>query len=83
MTLFDDRKKQKTPGTRVPGKEEKMKTERFILEYANHKVKDIKNNKLMLACIKSQKLERIQKIVAMHKSGLFTVSETIKLLLEA
>ena len=50
---------------------------RFIKEYANYKINKIKSNELIKEDLKSEAVEKIQKVLKLEKSGLITVDEAI------
>lgn len=54
---------------------------RFILEYANYKIKDIKNNSLMREDIKIEAIAKIERVLKLEKIGFMTVDEAIKSIL--
>lgn len=57
--------------------------ERYIKEYANDRIKEINNNKLIQDEFKKQTIEQIKKSIIYRERGLITINETIKLILDA
>jgi hypothetical protein len=55
--------------------------ERFIKEYASHKIKDITNNELMKKELKNDTIDKINKVLKLRVRGLITIDETIKVIL--
>ena len=56
--------------------------ERFVKEYANYLKKEIKSNDLMQEKYKTEKLEKIEKILRMRNRNLISANEAIKTLNE-
>lgn len=57
-----------------------MKIERFIKEYANYKINDLKSNLLMRENFKMDKIERINKALILRENGLITIDESMKII---
>jgi hypothetical protein len=57
--------------------------ERFIKEYANHKKNDCNHNELMTKECKDKTINTIDKALKLRDKELITISETIKIILEA
>lgn len=56
------------------------KAKRFMIEYANWKIGQLEQNKLMNDGIRRELERRITKTVSMYQRGMITVDETMKLL---
>ena len=56
--------------------------ERFVKEYASYLKKEIKSNDLMQEKYKTEKLEKIEKILRMRNRNLISANEAIKTLNE-
>lgn len=56
--------------------------ERFVKEYASYLKKEIKSNNLMQEKYKTEKLEKIEKILRMRNRNLISANEAIKTLNE-
>lgn len=54
--------------------------ERYIKEYANARIKDVKTNKLMH---KNLIVKKIEKVLELRTAGLITANEAIRAILEA
>ena len=50
---------------------------RFIIEYANHKIKEYQNNELMKDEIKTEKVKRIKRILSYADRQLITIDEAM------
>ena len=61
----------------------KQKSERFITEYANSKIEQIRNNELMQFEFKTEKISKIDRATRLRSRGLITADEAIKIILEA
>ena len=55
-----------------------MKVERFLKEYASHKIKSINDNDEIFIEDKSMALIQINKILFLREKGILTVEESIK-----
>lgn len=56
--------------------------ERYIKEYANDCIREIKENDLMKSNVKNKTIEKINKAVKLRDRGLITADEAIKIILE-
>ena len=56
--------------------------ERFVKEYASYLKKEIKSNDLMQEKHKTEKLEKIEKILRMRSRNLISANEAVKSLNE-
>ena len=56
--------------------------ERFVKEYASYLKKEIKSNDLMQEKYKTEKLEKIEKILRMRNRNLISANEAVKSLNE-
>lgn len=52
-----------------------MRVKRFVLEYKNHKTRQLKENQLMRKDVKAQRIEDMEKFVKLLKNGLITTDE--------
>lgn len=59
-----------------------MRTERFIIEYANFCKREIAENDLMRDEIKADAIAKIDKVVLLRAKGMITVDETIQSILD-
>ena len=59
-----------------------MKTRRFVIEYANFKIKGFMENEFMKDDVRNEKINRISKYVRACESGLISISECMKSLSE-
>lgn len=57
--------------------------ERYIKEYANARIKELKDNQLMQSQYKYLIFDKIMKALELRAMGLITINETIKAILEA
>ena len=57
-----------------------MKLPRFVIEYANYLVRDIKQCSGMDAYIRAKKIHRINRAVVMCQQGLVSIAETMEYL---
>lgn len=56
---------------------------RFVKEYANHKIKQLESNDLMQEIIKLESIARIKKAVELFYRYMLSVDETMRIISES
>ena len=60
-----------------------MKTERFIIEFANFCLRELENNENMNTDVKNEIWRKIDRTVNLRQNGMITAREAMQLILNA
>lgn len=59
-----------------------IKAPRFLIEYANYKIRQLKNNELMYYDVREKEIEKIERAVNYFQRGFIVIDEAIRIINE-
>lgn len=59
-----------------------IKAPRFLIEYANYKIRQLKNNELMYYDVREEEIEKIERAVNLFQRGFIVIDEAIRIINE-